>query len=1045
MKQAISRYIFSLLLLSSFSLQAQSLYDDARALVAARETLELSGYSLSDSASVEALAKVMAILYSYDNPMGAGDAGRARLEKVPGHYRGNPGIAGLLPLDVLMQLPDSLQAPFLETFQQESDLMEAAPRQKMVDLLRGDYGSSPADYLSVSKALRKYSVPPLESNITLEELASESNQNVVNGIVNPQAVIEGLFQFVLQRAQEEVVMNFMERFLTQDLPQYAELFPTVVTQFNQPGFSYSGSFLQRLRDAFYEDLQLLSVRFPQILLSDERFQYVQNDPLMYNLLAVYSIIGMTQNEAQLEEILPITFRNLFESYLQNEKKLNLTVAANAPEESEDYRRLILLSDTCLQLIQAVFSDLDDAQSDILREIAALDQEGFPVPESVLLLEPAYDLGMIMGRDTAAGFRLNLLPAMLGGHLDTSYILGFREVYAYDKFFSEDFSPEQWKAAGLELARNLSGDAWFADAPIDQLLRAWTNDLNTFRQAFDTWKRSLSPEMEIPLAFQKLENSRQELAATIKATREFWGDRLTGYQPLALVMLDTIISGTFDPEDIGNQIRMASLGENAILQDSARYGGLNEEEAMQLGVELFLQECTQKLLEVESRFILLNDRVAANYPGQQTGNPVHQYLMAKKSIHPFTETLAKIDVLKSGLQSMQTQLGALDKMHASTEVQIMENARPILGLTESLTHLMYCLRTGGDSAKWITKFQLDSVLNEPALKDAFLGLLYQRLSRVQHIPKLSPEGLANLVQLTVADLPNLFYPTLPDSLKWEEGMNFYYPASFFVNTLNRVLEIPLIVDPTAPDLVKPLAETHPSLATVPGISELVLDLIYYLNARDHRHAISTAIRLFLLVENLDVKDSVHEFLQEYGFFIADLIDAETGDEVQSLLNGIADPPGSSRLKRTERLTVGLNAYLGGSVGQESWQTSQNTQTEQFVSIAPTMPIGITFSGLIGNGPRPPSFSLFLSFLDLGSMLSFRGDESAFGENKITYKNMFKPSLQIHYNIPKSPFYIGLGGQIGPHYRDLNGEELSVRTNRLFFNFGVDVPVKTLFVR
>ncbi len=111
----------------------------------------------------------------------------------------------------------------------------------------------------------------------------------------------------------------------------------------------------------------------------------------------------------------------------------------------------------------------------------------------------------------------------------------------------------------------------------------------------------------------------------------------------------------------------------------------------------------------------------------------------------------------------------------------------------------------------------------------------------------------------------------------------------------------------------------------------------------------------------------------------------------------------------------------------------------------MPIGITFSALLGNAPHPPSFSLFLSFLDLGSMLSFRGDESAFGENKITYKNMFKPSLQIHYNIPKSPFYIGLGGQIGPHYRDLNGEELSVRTNRVFFNFGVDVPVKTLFVR
>lgn len=1013
--------IFSLLVSFLFSVQvtAQSLYDDAHTLVAARNVLEENGYNLQDSAAAQAFAKVMAILYTYDNPMAAGDFSPSQLAKVPNRYRTNPGIPELLPIDSLVWLLEFAETEFIHSFQNESDSLRAAPRQKMVDLLRGDYGSSPAEYLSVSRALRQYSVPPIETSLALEQMASESNQNVINGIVNPQAIIEGLFQFVLQRAQEEVVMNFMERFLTEDLPRYEELFPTVVQQFNAPGFSYSHSFVERVRDAFYEDLQLLSVRFPNILLTDERFKYLQDDPLIYNLLAVYSIVGMTQNEVPMEEILPMTFRNLYENYLQNEKKLNFRVA-EAPVETPEYTELIRLAKASLDNIKSIYLDLEQAEAEIAAGISRIQAEGEPLPEFATLMLPAYDLDMIMGSDTAADFRLNLLPSLLGGHLDTAYILGFRNVNAYDKFFAQDLSPEEWKAAGLQLARNLNG-TWFADYSIDQLLRNWATDLTAYHLEFEQWKRSLDPDLEMALAFQKLESGRVALAETILSTRSFWEDHLSGSQGLAFDMLAAIISDSFDPEEnINAAIEIVATGE-----------------------EIYLTENTRKLLDVEERLLALNDNIAQAFPDQQTGNPLHQYLFEKKSPHPFSETLAKIDQLRSNLFTLKQQLDTLDRQWATTEVKIMENARPMLGLTESLTHLMYCLRSCDGEQKWITKIQLDSILSDPDLRDAFLGLLYQRMCQVQNAPQLSPEGLANLVQLTVADLPWLLYPMEADTSTLEGGLSFYYPAAFLVNTLNRVLEIPLIIDPAAPGVVRPLAETHPALATVPEISELVLDLIYYLNARDHRHAMSSAIRLFLLVENLDVDESVHGFLQEYGFFIADLVDAETGNEVQSLLNGIADPPGSSRLKRRKDLTVGLNAYLGGSLGRETW--SADNMEDNFFSIAPTMPIGISLSGLIGNAANPPSFSLFLSFLDLGSMLAFRGDPGGFGETKITFKNMFKPSMQIHYNLPRSPFYIGAGAQIGPHYQDLNGDELSVRTTRFFLNFGVDVPIKTFFVK
>jgi hypothetical protein len=982
--------------------------------------LEERSYDLQDSAAAKAFAQMLAILYEYDQ----GDMGpnsNARLTGVPNHYRTNPYIPGLLPLDSLIHFMDSAQVEILTAWHQQLDTLRQAPRQKMLGLLQGDYGNSPAEYLSVSRALRKYSIPPVETTRTLQQMAQSSNQNVVNGIVNTQALIEGLFQFVLQRAQEEVVMNFMERFLTEDLPQYEEIFPTVVAQFNAPGFSYSHSFIQRVRDAFFEDLQLLSVRLPSILLSDERFSGIQEDPLIYNLLAVYSIIGMAQNELPVEEILPITFRNLYENYAQTEKKLNFQVAETSLDSLE-YQAVIERSRTIVDRIKSIYLDLEEGQANIASEMSGiLREEELAVPDFADLLLPAYDLDMIMGSDEAAGFRLNLLPSLLAGHLDTAYILGFRSVQAYDKFFAEDFTPEQWKAAGLELARNLNG-TWFAEYAIDEFLYAWAADLTTYQLEYDRWKRSLFPEEEMEKAFVQLETNRQNLTQTIEATKDFWMPHLQGNQGLAFDMLGAILSRSYDPNDISVIVEIEATGP-----------------------ETFLETGNQQLRAVEQRFIALNDQIASANPDQQTGNPLQAYLFEKKSPHPFSEVLAKIDLLSEDLNNLRRQLDTLDRKMAPQQVQLMENARPILGMTEALTHLMYCLRSSDPEHKWISKEELDEILSNPDLADAFLGLLYQRMCQVQQVPRLSPEGLAHIVQLTVADLPYLIMPLEADTSDIAAGLSFYYPAAFLVNTLNRVLETPLIVDPMVPDQVRPLAETHPSLNTVPDLSEMVLDLIYYLNARDHRRAMSTAIRLFVLVENFEVDDSVHDFLQEYGFFIADMVDAETGDEVQSLLNGIADPPGSSRLKRRKPMTVGLNAYLGGTVGQESWQNNALQQSDQFYNVAPTMPIGITMSGLIGNAANPPSFSLFLSFLDLGSMLAYREDSNNFGENKITFKNVFKPSLQVHWNINKSPFYLGAGGQIGPVYRDFAGDERSFRSTRFFLSFGVDVPIKTFFVK
>jgi len=1025
MKPFIPLFTLLLSFFLSVQMQAQSLYQDARTLVAASRVLERSGYNLQDSASVEAFSTMMAILNEYDNPIGLDSFSNSRLAKVPFRYLENPSIPDLLQLDSLNGLLDTVNTGFVRQFRWHADSLQDAPRRKMVELLRGDYGDSPAEYLSVSRALRRYSVPPVESLQTLEQMAGQSNQNVRDGIVNPQALIQGLFQFVLRKAQEEVVVNFMERFLKKEVVSYGDLFPTVVEQFNTPGFSYSHSFIGRVREAFYEDLQLMSVRLPTILLNEGRFQKLQEEPLVYNLLAVYSIVGMAQNEVSLDEIMPITHRNLFENYQETEKKLNF-ILADSLTRSPHYGELLRRAQNSIDLIKNIYLDLEQGEYEITSGVDSILQEspGIPAPDFSYLLKPAYNLDVIMGSDTTTDFRLNLLPSLLAGHLDTAYVLKFRSVDAYDKFFGTDRTPEQWRAAGLDIARRLSG-TWYSELSIARIFRNWTSDLTAYRQEYDRWSREQDPQ-KLTEAMKKLEKDRLALSEVIGQTKTFWEPALEGNQGLAFDMLEAIISGTLDPNDI--QVRIAQR---------------------KYGKEGFLANNRRKLLDVEQRLVQLNDKIGEANPGPQTGNPLQSYLFNKTSHNPYTEVHQKIDLLEENLDSLDALLVRLDQELAPREVKLMKNARPLLWLTETLTHLFYCLRSADPVEKWITKAELDTINNDRQLRNAYLGLMYQRMSQVQESTAVvNPEGLAQLVQSTVGDLPLVLLPPPPDLAPKGADMRFFNSASFLVNTLNRLLEIPLLTDPANPRLVRPLREINPNLQNVGEISKMVLDLTYYLNVADHRHAMSSFLRLFLRVENFEKESkSVHNFLQEYGFFIADMVDAQNSMEIESLLNGISASPGSSRLKRNEDLTVGLNAYLGVNYGMEHWSSTNPDVDEKFSNLAPTMPLGVALSWRIGKASKhPQSFSAFLSFIDLGSILTYRAGGLDIGRDKITFKNMLKPGIQLHWNLNKTPFYVGAGAQTGPVYRESNGgDEISLRSTRLFLSFGVDVPIKTFFVK
>jgi len=1053
------------LLLYSHIGSTQSLADDSGALLEALEIIQQNGMIIKDTVVVdtlyqekmvkdtiitdtvaykrvlrdtfystqaveEASAKVLAILYNYNNPNGPMSFTEAKLNDITTRYQRNPMISKLLANDISI-FPDTLSAYFIKQFEDELFLMRRSPRQKIINLLHNEEAASPSSYLSVSNTLQRYSIPPVENTTSLELAAKGSNQNVNRGIVSAPYFIEGLFEVILQRAEQEVAISFLQRLLGKEgVEDFNEVFPTVVSTFSGQDFTYSNSFLERLRQAFYEDLQLLSIRLPRLMLESDYFKPLQDDPITYNLLVVYSMAGMAQNGYDIDEILPITSRYLNDTYGEGQKKLNFYLAEKADSTTE-YKNIITTTEDIVESLKRIYLELDEGETTIYNTIRSVEDSFQVSPPAVLKMyldKPAYDFEKLLN-SSGSEFDLSLLPYLLRGQLDSAYIVKYNTLQDYDKFFSTIRSPEQWRAAGLELVRNLNGTL-IEGSSIDEILLSWQRDLVTYALEAERWQNSVDPAGALQRAINRADSSRLLLLQTVKDTKAYWSSELKDDEPLAFDLLAAILEDFSDIEDDP----FAILEGNSLQSDTAR-----------------LEQMKSRIRGVEQRLVALDKKLREDNPGSGASSPIEVYLN-REAITPYSNIASRINGLSTQLKELQSQLDLLDKSQAQVVAKERDNAAPLLQLTEMLTQLAYSLRTTSNQKdrKWMTKEELNNILDGGQRQDAFLGLMQQRLLNIRNIGRFSPDGLSQLVELTVQGLPALADRSTKE---YRDSLLFYRRASFAANTFNNLLELPLIVKPgnTSRNFI-PLAQQDTALASLPAVTKQAMDFIYYLNVKDHTHAISSAIRLFTRLDtaiialdpkldNSGKRKPLLNFMRNYGDFIAGLIDARSSNQVRSLINGISDPPGSSRLKRRAPLSVTLNAYLGGTVGVESWDL-EGEEGDPFFSMSPTMPIGISISGLLGKKNR--SYSAFISFLDLGAMLTYHDINNISASSKFTFKNIFKPGLQLQWNLKQSPFYLALGGQYGPQFLENSaGEELSVNAVRGFFGFGIDVPLKTLY--
>lgn len=995
----------------------------------------------------DAKAHALAILYTYTQSLPGDSMVVGNWYELLEQYDDNVLFDKLINPGAF-NLQDSISAEFSEKVHMYIEQITSGPREKILELLHAQNALNPADYLSVPQTLEEYSIPPVPQALQMSVAAQESNANVRNGfLINEAEIIEGLFKFVLDRAKKEVVINFLSEMVdSTEHPNLLALFPTVVQEFSDQEFYYSTSYIERMRQAFYADFQKLTIRLPLLMLEDEYFKPLQGDPVAYDLLTIYSMVGMSQQGQTIDEIIPVTHRFLYSGFGEASKETNFAIAERGIGKPE-YDSLITIANQVKSQLKKVYQDLANAEFAINSNLSTLEgqfgSEGVPFGNDYLG-NSAYSLKVLLGDEKEGNeWDLFLWPSLLAGELDSVYVAGFNTLAGYDKFFEDEKTPIQWRAAGLELSRKLSG-TWYQDKSIAGILMDWQNDLVRFQEAVDNWALSVDTLDLLEKAQASVEQRRQRLLQTAKADKQFWADSigLSHDHEIAFDLLATLVGdNAFMEIEFDPYYFTVKMTADEMAQDK-----LQRKKTLLSGVEERLITLDQRMRDMDTTFF---------YP-----SPLQLFLEEKNMTStPFGYIIPQIDALEDALTKLDKQLMVVDRKFAPIESKARNNAKPILQVTEAMTELLYGLRTDSDEEdeKWLNKEQIADILDGGAAQNVFLGLITQRLQGVKEIGKFSTKGASQLIQLTIADLDNLpsFLP-VPDSLGQQDSLAFFRKAAFAVNTMNRVLELPLVVDPNNPGTFEPLIERFDELSKVPDISTQALDFIYYINVKNHAKAVSSLIQLFtsldyetllnapgLTQQQIEHRTKSIDYLKKYGNFIAGIIDAEESDQVQDLLDNIADPPGSSRTKRTNNLTVGLNAFLGANVGSETW-TSNSSPDDTFTSIAPSMPFGFAISGLIGK-KKPQSFSLFLSLIDLGGLFSYRLDPDVIGENNINFRNVFKPGVQVQWNLKKSPFYISAGSHFGPTYRTLNDELISFNSRRFFLGFGIDVPVFTFYTR
>ncbi len=358
-----------------------------------------------------------------------------------------------------------------------------------------------------------------------------------------------------------------------------------------------------------------------------------------------------------------------------------------------------------------------------------------------------------------------------------------------------------------------------------------------------------------------------------------------------------------------------------------------------------------------------------------------------------------------------------------------NAKNIVKLTNLISN---SLRSTDDNETWISGNDLNKLINDLDAFNIYLGLLYQQNDSNTISFQTSSGaktfrdilgGLANATAPIEAYMKEVAYDidkihaaldnikNIKNSLNQPDNSDYYIFYNSIISLVTDISELNSVLNPLGITIrQKPEIQKFLKLANSAG------NVYQDLSSKNYS-AVIMDIRI--LFEDLGVSNDTKfygEFLK-YGSFMAAIVEAEDSDEVSEIIESIALPSGSSTIKKRSKFNLALNAYVGLSPALEYNGDTKDTK----FSLGINAPIGVAASwGIKGkNNKEQGSFSVFVPLIDIGAVTNFRFSDDMTEElPEIKLENIFAPGFYVVHGWAKLPISWGIGGQLGPHLREVN---------------------------
>lgn len=958
--------------------------------------------------------------------------------------KNNPFLGRLVDYDLFAAADFDQKQQFSKAVEQNIQIS----KNKYANFLENLYADSlywAEQVFSVKDIQAEYEEPVLNSAEALvdvsQTIAAQSNNE--SGGFSTETMLAGLSDFIVDRAQEEFNITFMDRFRERlNDSTYIELhtlFPASHDFLNQIDINNYKSVLLAARQSFVSDIENVSFNFPKIFELPQH-EAIRNRPEVYDLLLMYSIIDLIYRGHSIDEILPLSYRKVQGRCQELDKAINLRLAGK--EEVTQEREALAVKITQLEndLITARDSLLDRQLALEFKFSAAalIEDEGARKAINTLYFDYYQEVDFINKEIANAWDTIRQIPSNLRGKVFYDDIMQEPSIDEFHKYFCDDPNPTQLIGAGLELTRYMVNGVGGKPNKA-RLLLQWDELIQKTEAQFNILEDSITAMSVLGLErkLTKLEIQRQSLKDDLLADISFWKQtRSSEHDSMALVYLSrTLDTPVFTERSALSPLEL--IGERKAQLDKT--------------IEIIIDKLSLLAEKTGTRSPLLIKLTAEDTP----------------TLSIFEPNAHLLDLLKKS-NEIRIELNRLDEAYAQDLLIAKKNAALLGKILELTSHMMYFFQTGeGEEKSWITKSEMENILADDVLRDVFFGLIHQRLSSLYPTSQFSNKGIATIATSFVSDFTYIHEQQLLLATKKAENKNpdfkDYFPfVRIALNIVNTIMETPILISDEDGETVYKLTEVDPSLTFIPQIADNTLNLFENIHNERYNFAIYNILELYKIIsertlENCNEKEDkadryacyenerIRNALLVYGTFIADVALAQEAEDVQRALELVALPPGSSRIKRQQNFNVSVNSYLGIGIGHERLTNKSIPNNSKFINTASlTVPVGISMSWKF-KPQQKGSFSFFVPIIDLGAITAFRVEDRTATLPELSFQNIISPGAYLMYNFEKSPFTLGAGWQFGPQTRAINidGVLYTSSASRFMLTASIDVPVFNLF--